>query len=197
VSANESAHEHLRLYLLGLLSALLGEEDVALRYARELSELDGPQPVLALARDLAAGVRAQVSLGRANAGEALATLEGTRFEAWYQSMLSSPFYSQDRERYLRAELLAARGREEEALTWYGSFAEGSIYELVYLAPSHLRRAEIYERRGERERAVGHYRRFIELWRDCDPNLQPMVEEAERALARMSEKSVNGNRPSLR
>ena len=92
---------------------------------------------------------------------------------------------QDRERYLRAELLSANDRDDEALIWYNGFTEGSVYALTYLAPSHLRRAEIYERRGEQEQAVFHYRRFIELWSQSDPELRPIVEQAEQALARLA------------
>ena len=34
------------------------------------------------------------------------------------------------------------------------------------------------------RAVAHYERFLELWRGADPQLQPSVEEARRAIARL-------------
>ncbi|MGD8867006.1 MAG: protein kinase [Gemmatimonadales bacterium] len=186
LSANDGAHSHLRLYLLALLIAQLNEDSLALEYARALGGLDGPDRVIALARDLVAGVRAQISLAMGDSSEALATLEKRRYQAWYQAMVSSPFHSLDRERYLRASLLAAAGREEEALTWYNSFTEGSVYALAYLAPSHLERAKIYERRGERERAAFHYRRFIEHWSHSDPELRARVREAEDALSRLAD-----------
>jgi hypothetical protein len=85
---------------------------------------------------------------------------------------------------MRADLLAANGRDDEALMWYNGFSESSVYALAYLAPSHLERARIYERRGERERAAFHYRRFIELWGRSDGELQPTVRQAEQALARL-------------
>ena len=53
---------------------------------------------------------------------------------------------------------------------------------MYLAPAHLRQAEIYERRGKRDLAARHYRRFIELWSRADPELQPAVAEARKRLA---------------
>jgi tetratricopeptide (TPR) repeat protein len=186
LSANDGAHSHLRLYLLALLIAQLNEDSLALEYARALGGLDGPDRVIALARDLVDGVRAQISLAMGDSSEALATLEKRRYQAWYQAMVSSPFHSLDRERYLRASLLAAAGREEEALTWYNSFTEGSVYALAYLAPSHLERAKIYERRGERERAAFHYRRFIEHWSHSDPELRARVREAEDALSRLAD-----------
>ena len=52
------------------------------------------------------------------------------------------------------------------------------------APAHLRLAEIYERRGERQKAIEHYSQFIELWKNCDPELQPMVQQARSALVRL-------------
>jgi tetratricopeptide (TPR) repeat protein len=56
--------------------------------------------------------------------------------------------------------------------------------LVYLAPSHLRQAEIYDRRGDRDEAVKHYRRLVELWRNADPELQPVVDGARKRLAEL-------------
>jgi tetratricopeptide (TPR) repeat protein len=70
-------------------------------------------------------------------------------------------------------------------------AQQSFYDVVYLAPSHLRRGEIYERLGEPDTAVEHYRRFIELWENCDPELRPHVEEAERKLARLRKELEQG------
>lgn len=88
------------------------------------------------------------------------------------------------ERFLRAELLRALGRDREALRWYETFPDPSRYDLVYLAPSHLGRAEIYDRLGEPTRAAEHYARFIELWRDADPELQPLVNHARERLERL-------------
>ncbi|MGH7562855.1 MAG: hypothetical protein ACREK5_00315, partial [Gemmatimonadota bacterium] len=75
------------------------------------------------------------------------------------------------------------GRGEEALRWFASL-EASPYGLVYRAPAHLARAEIYERAGDVERAVEEYRQFVDLWRDADPELQPVVENARAALRRL-------------
>jgi tetratricopeptide (TPR) repeat protein len=92
------------------------------------------------------------------------------------------FVAEAYDRYSRAELLADEGREDEALGWFGSIAERAAYELVYLAPAHLRQAEIHDRRGNRDAAVQHYRKFIDLWREADPELQPTVTTARERLA---------------
>ncbi len=84
-------------------------------------------------------------------------------------------------RYLRAELLYQEGRLEEALRWYASLAEVSEF---LLGPSYLRRAEIYEQLGETENAITYYTRFLDLWQDADPELQPQVEQARQRLDRL-------------
>jgi hypothetical protein len=94
----------------------------------------------------------------------------------------TPFVARAGERLLRAEILAASGRDTEALRWLESLGTGSVSELPLLAPSHLRQARIHERLGHRDPAARHYARFLELWRDADPALQPVVEDARRRLA---------------
>jgi serine/threonine-protein kinase len=54
-----------------------------------------------------------------------------------------------------------------------------------LAPSHKRLGELYEARGNREKAVHHYTRFVELWKDCDPELRPQVTPVRRRLVKLS------------
>jgi tetratricopeptide (TPR) repeat protein len=86
-----------------------------------------------------------------------------------------------RERFLLATLLESVGRTDEALMWYGTFKDVGPHDRVYIAPSHLRRARIHERLGNHETAADHYRAFIELWQDADPEFQPLVEGAQASL----------------
>jgi eukaryotic-like serine/threonine-protein kinase len=51
-----------------------------------------------------------------------------------------------------------------------------------LAAAYRRLGELYEERDEREKARRYYTRFIELWKDCDPELRREVNEARRRLA---------------
>lgn len=85
------------------------------------------------------------------------------------------------ERFVRGSLLAAVRADTAALRWLETFPDASGYDLVYLAPAHLARAQLHERRGERAAAVAEYRRFIRLWKDCDPELRPLVDEALRRV----------------
>lgn len=74
-----------------------------------------------------------------------------------------------------AELYAAAGRTDEALRLYRSLWAG-----LHTGPAVLRRAEIHEQLGNRERAEQLYAHFLSLWSDADPD-HPMVQRAREAL----------------
>ena len=113
----------------------------------------------------------------------------------YDIRLASPFYSETRERYRLAELLERRGQDEDAAAQYRSFREHTVYEVPYWAPADLALGRIYERLADPERAAEHYRRVVDLWRDCDPELQPLVDEARGRLERLRS-SAPGTNPEL-
>ena len=54
-----------------------------------------------------------------------------------------------------------------------------------LGPTYERLGALYEDRGDTARAAEYYSRFIDLWEDADPELQPRVDAARRALARLA------------
>ncbi len=178
LTVHDSVHSQLRLYVLGLLSANLGEGAAANRYAGELERMGGPVPLGTLIPDLALGVRAEAARARGDAAEALSLRERARMEVPFGSTVGFLFFLQDRERYLRAELLSQAGRHEEAIGWYTAVTESSI---AYSAVAHLRLGEIQEKLGNRPKAAQHYARFVTLWQDCDPELRPLREGAERRL----------------
>jgi eukaryotic-like serine/threonine-protein kinase len=55
-----------------------------------------------------------------------------------------------------------------------------------LAPSLKRLGELYEARGERKKATEYYGRFVDLWKNADPELQPGVKEVRARLARLAQ-----------
>jgi serine/threonine-protein kinase len=89
-------------------------------------------------------------------------------------------WPRDLDRYLLANLIEDRGGEEEAMAIYGSLYWSPFSEAL----GYFHRAEIHERRGEREEAVRYYVRFLSLWGDADEHLQPRVETAKSALERL-------------
>jgi hypothetical protein len=88
------------------------------------------------------------------------------------------------ERLTRARLLAATGRERQALAVLDT-------EFPFPLPSGstglwaLERARLAERMGEREKAKYWYGYVADLWRHADPELQPSVAEAREALGRLT------------
>ena len=79
---------------------------------------------------------------------------------------------------------AVQGDARQAIVLFGGFEGFSGYALIYAGPSHLRRAELYERLGDRSAAASHYARFITLWKDCDPEFRALVDSARAGLARV-------------
>lgn len=50
---------------------------------------------------------------------------------------------------------------------------------------HERLGQLYEAKGNAEKAAEHYRKFIDLWKNADAALQPRVAEARRRLAKLT------------
>jgi tetratricopeptide (TPR) repeat protein len=61
----------------------------------------------------------------------------------------------------------------------------SIADAWGLAPSLKRLGELYEGRGDRQRALEYYGRFVDLWKDADPVLQPGVREVKARMAQLA------------
>lgn len=166
-----------RDYLLGLIHIRLGELDEAAAYAATLearSEKSNDLARAAHARDAVRGLRALIACKRGDPEGALACLEACEFAAPMHCYMPTALYGRLHEHYVRAELLSRFDRQAEAVTRFAVLGEDSPHGSIYLAASHLRRAEIHERLGERERAREHYARFVELWRDCDEEFRPLV-----------------------
>ena len=90
--------------------------------------------------------------------------------------------------YLRAEILFSEENYRDALSWYAVLNDNQplakrleIWGLPFLGPSLLRRAQICEHLGEREKAAGFYRRLVRLWKNCDPELRPYVAKARERI----------------
>jgi tetratricopeptide (TPR) repeat protein len=51
--------------------------------------------------------------------------------------------------------------------------------------NYLRRlGELYEQKGNRQKAVEYYSRFVELWKNADPDLQPQVADIRARITRL-------------
>ena len=174
-----------RLYVVGLLSARLGDHDAVLDQAAALEECDPPADVVPLVRESAAALRARVAWSLGRREEAVAEILRARRPVRFDLLHPSLFHSQADERFTLAGWLEEMGRHEEALPWYASFVRGSVHDLVHAAPSYLREAAIYERLGEIKCARERYGRFATAWRDCDPELRPLLDDARAGLERLA------------
>jgi tetratricopeptide (TPR) repeat protein len=171
-------HRH---YLVGLLSLRLGDSAAAQAAVERLERYAGSPDDSAMARRLARGVRARMAWAGGRLDEALRVLSEPG--VWPDRRLPRlDNHAKNHERFLYAELLHGVGRRREALRWYATFPDPSGSDMAYLAPSHLRRAEIFDAIGQRDSAAVHYRRVVALWRDADPELRPVVERVTRRLA---------------
>jgi tetratricopeptide (TPR) repeat protein len=170
-----------RLQALGALSVALNDLEAADRYAKELERLHGLDAYGIAARVRSHSVRALMARAQGRPAEALQLVEKVEREMfslcdWCTGSASRADFTF--ERFMRAELLRELGREEEALRYYQLDELGEPSYPI----SHLRVAEIHDRHGRREQAIYHYAMFSLKWRDAEPELQPLVKQAERRLA---------------
>lgn len=183
---------HYRLYLLGLLSSRLGQDDRANDYARDLDRLPAPAGTGGVVAGLAATVRADVALRQGRAAEALKLLSPANGAVPLELVYAKPFvnareYTQEHARYLRAEALLATGLVDEARRWFEHSFQGSPSEVAYLAPMHARLGAILDRAGSSAEAAAHLRKVVAMWQESDPALQPVVAAAKASLRRLESK----------
>ena len=83
----------------------------------------------------------------------------------------------------------AAGQPDSAIAWseryLASADENRGYEDEFsLGPTYRRLGELYEEKGDREKAASYYQKFLDLWRDADADLQPQVSEVKKKLAKV-------------
>jgi len=61
----------------------------------------------------------------------------------------------------------------------------------YLAGSYKRLGELYEAKGNASKAIENYQKFVDLWKDADPELQPTVRTAKARLEELKRKGGKG------
>lgn len=171
----------LRLYALGRLDLRLGSLDSVLAIAGQLEAVDNPPAALTFAMDRAQSLRGHVAFRRGAYEQALAALDAQPRRIRIQwAVAGANFYPCPEDRFLRGEILLRLGRYEDALRWYATIQDITPYDAHYLAMAQLRRAETYDRLGNATEAIRHYDAFVSLWREGDPEVQPVVERARAA-----------------
>jgi tetratricopeptide (TPR) repeat protein len=61
---------------------------------------------------------------------------------------------------------------------------GMVFHYDKLGPTYKRVGELYEARGDRERAVEYYSRLLDLWSDADPQLQEILQDVRNRITRL-------------
>ena len=93
--------------------------------------------------------------------------------------------------YEIATIYDRRGQADSALANYERLlAHPSLIpalgpERYSLSASYKRAGELYEAKGDRKKAADYYGRFVDLWKDADPELQPAVREVRARLAQLA------------
>lgn len=182
---------HLRVYLLGLLSARLGESDEALRQAGILERAGPPSGGVGVVRGLARTLRAAVAWQSGRPREVVRLLETAPAEIPLELMSLPAYatarpYGQELARYLLAAALLAEGRREDARRWLTTGVQGAPNEFVYHAPVSRLLGELEEAAGDRAAARARYERFQRLWSDADPPQQRQVEAVKARMGRLGQ-----------
>jgi tetratricopeptide (TPR) repeat protein/tRNA A-37 threonylcarbamoyl transferase component Bud32 len=78
------------------------------------------------------------------------------------------------------------GEPDSAIAQYERFANGHNTDPenreYFLAAALRRLGEMYESKGDRTKAAAYYGRFVDLWKDADPELQPLVTDIRKRMA---------------
>lgn len=171
----------MRDYLLGMLAVRGGDLAAAERLAQALDTVSGTSNVdSAYAIRTGRIIRAEVRKARGQYASALDMLGPPAVPP--DLLLPNVWtYPVAHERFLRAELLEATGKSDEALRWYATFPDPRAYDFMFLPAALLRSAELSDRLGRRAEAAARYRDLLALWNSADPALNAEVDVARRQL----------------
>ena len=82
---------------------------------------------------------------------------------------------------------------DSAIFWFEHYLETPMaqrlnFDLdVTTVPGATRRlGELYEAKGDYSKAAAYYQKFVDLWKNADPELQPQVTEIRQRLARLAD-----------
>jgi eukaryotic-like serine/threonine-protein kinase len=157
--------------------AMIGSADRAEAIlAREAQKI----PPEVLRRDgMTAYARAAIALSRGDGRAALAGFRQAR-----PLLRCSICMSFD-----QARAFEKLGEPDSAIVQYESFVNEHNVDpenREYLLAAALRRlGEMYESKGDRKKALEYYGRFVDLWKNADPEFQPLVSDIRKHMAALA------------
>jgi len=98
--------------------------------------------------------------------------------------IESSFEEEALDRYLRANLLQALGRDAEALNGYRTIAERATHEVMYVARSRLRQSLIAGALDDQRESAEAYPVAARLWANAAPSLREQVAATSRRLRQL-------------
>ena len=132
---------------------------------------------------------------RHGAAAAVALAEGRiqdaikEYRAWYEedSCAVCGLYELGRVYERTGQRDSALAVYERAVTTPGMLR--MFEEAGTLGPTYKRLGELYEERGQLDKARDFYGRFVDLWKNADPELQPLVRDVKQRLVRLTAEGV--------
>ena len=80
------------------------------------------------------------------------------------------------------------GHSDSAIVYFEKFAAYKDPNMgedsQFLAGSYKRLGELYDAKGDREKAIANFQKFVGLWKNAEPELQPKVTEVREKLSRL-------------
>jgi tetratricopeptide (TPR) repeat protein len=82
------------------------------------------------------------------------------------------------------------GKQDSAIVYYERVVANPDMtrldqDVAWLALSLRRLGELYDERGDAQRALSNYLKFVELWKDADVELQPQVTRVKKRVAQLA------------
>jgi eukaryotic-like serine/threonine-protein kinase len=132
---------------------------------------------------------------RRGAAAAVALAEGRvqdaikQYRAWYDedSCAVCGLFELGRAYERAGQRDSALAVYERAVTTPG--IQRMFEEAATLGPTYKRLGELYEEGGQLDRARDNYGRFVDLWKNADPELQPLVRDVKQRLVRLTGEGV--------
>ena len=126
------------------------------------------------------GAQGQIELARGKYAEAIAD-----FQAQHSDNLCVGC-----GKFEIAQAFAKLDQTDSAIAYYNFTLDTAgtfrvFGDATFLAATYQRLGELYESKGDRKRAVESYEKLIALWKNADPELQPIVKDAKQRVARLS------------
>ena len=90
---------------------------------------------------------------------------------------------------LARALDSAGSTDSAAAAWDEALRAPSVDRVLFNAVdvphAYQRLGEIYEQKGDRSKALEYYGKLVDLWKDADPDLQPVVRDVRQRMARLA------------